>query len=70
MTTIVNTPPAQNESNGNMGMVIGFVGIIVIGFLFFVYGLPALRNVRIGAPQVNILTEVVIPDDINVNVTK
>jgi len=29
-----------------------------------------LRNVRIGAPQVNIPTEVVIPDDINVNVTK
>ncbi len=69
MTTIVNTPPVQNESSGNMGMVIGFIGILVLGFLFFVFGLPALRNARIATPQVNIPTEVVIPEDINVNIT-
>lgn len=69
MTTIVNTPPSQTESNGNMGLVIGFVGLIVVGYLFFAFGLPILRNLGIGTPQVNIPTDVVIPDNINVNIT-
>lgn len=70
MTTIVNTPPVQKESNGSMAMVIGFVGVIIVGYLFFVYGLPALRNVKIGTPEINIPTEVAMPENVNVNVTK
>ena len=43
MTTVINTP-SNGESTGS-GFVIGvaFVIVIIIG-LFFVYGLPALRN--------------------------
>lgn len=63
MTTIVNTPPASNESGGNtMGMIIGLVFILVIGYALVVYALPALKNMQIGAPQIN------VPSDIDVNV--
>lgn len=43
MTTVINTP-ANGESTGS-GFVIGvaFVVIIILG-IFFVYGLPALKN--------------------------
>lgn len=69
MTTIVNTPPASNESGGNMGMIVGLIVLIVMAFLFFVYGLPAIRNmgpaqINVPAPQVN------IPSKIDVNVTQ
>ncbi|MFZ3301517.1 MAG: hypothetical protein WA152_02270 [Microgenomates group bacterium] len=62
MTTVINTPqPASDQSNG-MGMIIGLVVLTVFGFLFFVYGLPAIRQMRVGTPQVN------IPSSIDVNV--
>jgi len=60
MTTIVNTP-ASNESGG-MGMIIGLVIVVVLGFLFFVYGLPMIRNTQVGTPQIN------VPSQIDVNV--
>lgn len=62
MTTIINTPqPASDQSSG-MGMIIGLVVLIVFGFLFFVYALPALRNMELGTPQIN------VPSTIDVNV--
>ena len=61
MTTIVNTPPS-NDTGSGMGMLIGLVVVIVLGFLFFVYGLPAIRNMRVGTPQIN------VPSQIDVNV--
>lgn len=43
MTTIINTPPS-GESTG-AGFIIGIGLVVVIAFgLFFVYGLPALKN--------------------------
>jgi len=66
MTTIVNNPPPQNESGGNMGMIIGLVLVIVIGYLFFVYGLPAIQHMQLGSPQINIPGKI----DVNVNQTK
>lgn len=62
MTTIINTPQPSNDSSSGMGMVIGLVVLVVIGFLFFVYGLPALRQMRLGNPQIN------VPSSIDVNV--
>lgn len=62
MTTIINTPqPASDQSSG-MGMIIGLVVLIVFGLLFFVYGLPALRNMKLGTPQIN------VPSSIDVNI--
>ena len=62
MTTVINTPQPNNDSSGGMGMIIGLVVLVVFVFLFFVYGLPALRNMRLGNPEIN------IPSTIDVNV--
>lgn len=64
MTTIVNNPPAQKESGGGMGMIIGLVVILVLGYLFIMYGIPALRQMQFGSPQIN------IPSKTDVNVTQ
>lgn len=64
MTTIINTPPAtNNESGGSMGMIIGLVVLLILGYLFFVYGLPAIQNMQVGTPQINIPAKV----DVNIN---
>lgn len=70
MTTIVNTPTAQNDPSAVLGLVLGFIGVILLGYLFFVFGLPALQNMKLGTPQISIPTQVVIPDNVNVNVNK
>ena len=63
MTTIINTPPtSSNESGGNTGMIIGLIVLVVFGYLFFVYGLPAVQQMRVGTPQIN------VPSEIDVNV--
>lgn len=65
MTTIVNNPPSNN-SGGSLGMIIGLVVLIVIGYLVWVYGLPALRNVGTGTPQINVPSQI----DVNINQPK
>ncbi len=62
MTTVINTPQPNNDSNSGMGMIIGLVVLVVFGLLFFIYGIPALRNMRLGTPQIN------VPNSIDVNV--
>ncbi|MCR4313829.1 MAG: hypothetical protein NUV84_01105 [Candidatus Uhrbacteria bacterium] len=42
MTTIINTPPSEGGSV--VGLVIGLVVAAVVIALFFMYGLPAIRN--------------------------
>lgn len=64
MTTIVNNPPSSNNSGGGMGMVIGLLLLVVVVFLFFVYGLPALRQMQSGGTQIN------VPDKIDVNINQ
>lgn len=61
MTTIVNTPPTSND-NGGAGIIIGLLVLIVGVYLFFVYALPAIRNIQMGTPQIT------IPANIDVNV--
>lgn len=72
MATIVNNPPSQGESGGGMSMIVGAVLLLLALFLFFVYGLPAIRNastpVAPAAPAPNNV-DVQIPDQIDVNVT-
>ncbi len=45
-----------------MGMMVGLVLILVMGILFFVYGLPMMRSA--GTTQIN------VPDTIDVNVNQ
>lgn len=45
MTTIINSPRDQANSDGmTEGLVIGFFIFALAGVLFFIFGLPALRN--------------------------
>lgn len=64
MTTVVNNPPPSNDSSGGVGMIIGLIVLIVVAYLFFVYGFPAIR--QMGSPQINIPGKI----DVNVNQTK
>lgn len=64
MTTIINTPQPKEDSGGGMGMVIGLVVIVLLGFLFFVYGLPAIRQIKLGGTEIN------VPDKIDVTVNQ
>lgn len=65
MTTIVNTPaPSNDQSGGGMGMVFGVIALAAVVIIFFVYGLPAIKNV--GTPQINIPSAI----DVNINQPK
>ncbi len=64
MATIINNPPANDNSGGPMGMIIGIIVLIVLVYLGYVYGLPAIR--QMGTPQINVPSKI----DVNVNQTK
>ncbi|OGC47938.1 hypothetical protein A2886_01630 [candidate division WWE3 bacterium RIFCSPHIGHO2_01_FULL_42_13] len=65
MVTIVNPSPSNDSSNGGgMGFLVGAILIIFFGFLFFVYGLPMIRDVMNDGVEVNVRT----PDDVKLNV--
>lgn len=73
MTTIINTPPVQApaSSDGGSGMVGIFVGIIlmvVIGFFFFAYGLPAMRGSENERGNDSLNPTINIPDKVDVNI--
>jgi len=65
MATIVNNPPASNNSSGPMGMIIALVVLIVLGYLAYMYGFPAIRQMQ-GGTQINVPSKI----DINVKQTK
>ena len=64
MTTIVNTPQPANNSGGPIMMIIALIVVLVLVYLGFMYGLPALRNMKSGGTQIN------VPDKIDINVNK
>ncbi|MEK9209181.1 MAG: hypothetical protein AAB910_03850 [Patescibacteria group bacterium] len=66
MATIVNNPPANDNSGGPMGIIVVLVVLVFLGYLGFVYGLPAVRQMQVGTPQINIPSTI----DVNVNQTK
>jgi hypothetical protein len=66
MTTIVNNPPPSDNSGGPIGIIITLIVLVVLAYLGFVYGLPALRQMQLGSPQINIPSKI----DVNINQTK
>jgi multidrug efflux pump subunit AcrA (membrane-fusion protein) len=62
MTTVVNNPAPSNDSGNNMGMIVGLVVILVLGYLFIMYGIPALSQMKTGG------TQITVPSKIDVNV--
>lgn len=65
MTTIVNSPTPTNESGGP-GFLIGVIALIGFVLILLYYGLPAIRNMSVQTPQVNIPNKI----DVNVKQTK
>lgn len=66
MATIVNTTPAAPSDSGSSAQfLIGAVLLLVLAFLFFYYGLPAIRTATAPAQQG---TSIQVPDQIDVNV--
>lgn len=66
MTTIVNNPAPSNDSGGGMGNIIGLIFLVVLlvaGYLFFIYGIPAIKQIQLGSPQINVPSKI----DVNVN---
>ena len=66
MATIVNNPPQSNGSSGITGVVIALIVLFVLVYLGLVYGLPAIQNMKLGTPQINIPGKI----DVNVHQTK
>lgn len=66
MATIVNTTPAApSDSGSSASFLIGSILLLVLAFLFFYYGLPAIRSASAPAQQG---TSIQVPDQIDVNV--
>jgi hypothetical protein len=61
MTTIVNSP-APESNGGSSGLIIGIFVLVVLGLLFYYFGIPAIRRMGSIQPQIN------IPSQIDVNV--
>lgn len=66
MTTVVNNPPANDNSGGPIGLIIGIIVLIVLLYLGYIYALPMLRQTQFGSPQINIPSKI----DVNVNQTE
>ena len=65
MATIVNNPPASDNSGGPMGMIIVLIVLLVLGYLSYMYVLPAVRQMQ-GGTQINVPSKI----DVNVKQTK
>ena len=64
MTTIVNNPPSSDNSGGALGMIVGLVILLILLYLGYVYGLPAIQRMQSGGVQIN------VPENIDVNVNQ
>lgn len=53
MATVINTPAQTRDDGSAIGFLMGIVLLAVALFLFFVYGLPFMRQVN-NTPQINI----------------
>ena len=61
MTTIVNTPSSGESSNSGLGLVFGVILALILVALFFIYGLPAIRNNNAVPQNGNIDVNISVP---------
>lgn len=54
MATIVNNPQSSDNSSGPLTAIIVIVGIIVIAYLGYIYGLPVIRQMTSGDATLNV----------------
>lgn len=54
MATIVNNPPSSDSSSGPITAIIVIIGLLVIGYLGYTYGLPAIRQMTSGEATINV----------------
>ena len=66
MPTIINNPGNGEDSSGVGGMFVGLIILVIVLVLFFLYGLPMMRNSNPPAQE----TPKTDSLDINVTVPK
>ena len=54
MTTVINNPNPSDNSSGPITLIIFLIVVVVLGYLGIVYGIPALRNIHLGTPQIDV----------------
>lgn len=66
-TTIINPSPTNNSSNDSgMGFLLGVIILIAFGFVFFIYGVPLIKQGLSGIGNGGI--NVTLPKTIDVKV--
>jgi len=66
-TTIVNPAPANSSTSDNgIGFVLGIIVLFVFGFIFFIYGLPLIRQGLSGTGNGGV--QINVPKQIDVKV--
>ncbi len=70
MSTVINNPtPVQstnsegNSGNNMLGTIFGLLTMLLLGYLFFVYALPMIRQPQRVMPNVEVPSEI----DVNIN---
>lgn len=70
MSTVINNPtPVQptnsegNSGNNLVGTLFGLLALLLLGYLFFVYALPMLRQPQQVVPNIEVPSEI----DVNIN---
>jgi len=67
MSTIINNPPATNvtpdDGSGTIiSLILVVLTVIVLGYLFIMYGLPAIQNETAKTPNTtNVTVEIPVP---------
>lgn len=63
MATIVNNP-SGSDGGGILGTVIGVILVVVLGIIFFIYGVPILSEAFRDSKK----NDDVVPDEIDINI--
>ena len=62
MTTVINTPPANNGDASGLGFVVGVLFVIVVIGLLVLFALPYVKNTNEGAaPTKNVNVNLQLP---------
>lgn len=54
MATIVNNPSNSDNSSGPVTAIIVIIGIIVLAYLGYRYGIPVIRQMTSGGATLNV----------------